>query len=246
MVSAIQSSNTLAAMHRPDPSQLASRLFSQLDTKNQGYIEKSDLQSAFDKIASQVASGSSSASVDDVFSQLDHNSDGKVTKDEMSSSLKKLAEELDQQFNALRMSGFAGAAGAGGMGGMPPPPPDNDTGFTKDELSAQLQEIGTSDSKRSSLIQSIVNNFDQADSDGDGKVSFKEAMAYAQANASGSASSTGSTGSTGTASTAVTDTSTTRGSTEAQVLRRIMQLIHAYGATGDPSSSLASTLATTA
>lgn len=237
MVSAIQNSNPLAAMHRPDPSQLASRLFSQLDTKNQGYIEKSDLQSAFDKIASQAGS----ASVDDVFSQLDSNSDGKVTKDEMSSSLKKLAEELDQQFNALRLSGFTGAAGAGGMGGMPPPPPpDDDKGFTKDALSAQLQEIGTSDSQRSGLIQSIVNNFDQADSDGDGKVSFKEAMAYAQANSSGG------TGSTGTASTAATDTRSASGGSEAQVLRKIMQLIHAYGASDYSSSGSASTLTTTA
>ena len=72
----------------------------------------------------------------------------------LSTSIKKLADELDSQFNQSRMEGA-----------MPPPPPSssgsadgtsNDTGFTKDELTSQLSQIGSSDSKRSTLISNIV------------------------------------------------------------------------------------------
>lgn len=64
---------------------------------------------------------------------------------------------------------------------MPPPPPVERRervpairGFTKDELTSQLSDIGSSDSTRSSLISNIINNFDEADTDSDGKVSFQK------------------------------------------------------------------------
>jgi len=158
----------------------ASSLFSKLDTQNQGYIKESDLESAFSSIS---GNSDSTADVKDIFEQLDSNSDGKVTQDEMTSALTKLFQQSDNRFN-----------GIGGPGSMPPPPPPqagNDDGFTKEELTSQLQEIGSSDSKRSSLISNIVQNFDAADANGDGKVSFAEAMAYdksSQTNASASAS----------------------------------------------------------
>lgn len=60
-----------------NPSQMMSRLFSQLDTKKQGYLEKSDLSSAFSQISGSGSNGS--ASVDDVFAALDGDSDGKVS-----------------------------------------------------------------------------------------------------------------------------------------------------------------------
>lgn len=208
-------------MNRPDPSQMASKLFSKLDSSNQGYIEKSDLQSALSQISdssgssssstSSASSTSSSSSVDDIFAKLDTDGDGKVTKDEFTSSLKKLSDELDNQFNNMRMNGFGGQQGGAmsAAGGMPPPPPDggqrggaggqggSDSGFTKDQLSSQLNEIGSSDSKRASLLSNVVNNFDSADSNGDGKVSFTEAMALQQsldsANGTSSSSSTAST-----------------------------------------------------
>lgn len=226
-ISGSTSAMSFMRMQRPDPSQMAGKLFSKLDTKNQGYIEKSDLQSAFDNI-SGTTSSSSSTNVDDIFKQLDSDSDGKVTKDEMSSSLSKLAEQLDSQFNNMRMNGF---------GGMPPKPPQggNDAGFTKDELTSQLNDIGSSDSKRSELISQIVSNFDQADTDGDGKISMKEAMAYDKSNSS-SSSSNGS------------NMSGTSSSTEAAVMQKIMQLMQAYGGIGQDSSqsSLASLLSVSA
>lgn len=235
----------MRGMHRPDPAQMAEKLFSQLDASGQGYIQKSDLQAAFDKMASASATSSSSSSaasgVDDLFSKLDTNSDGKVTKQEFSDTLKQLAEQLDQQFQNLRMSGAMQ-----GAGGTPPPPPPqgggSDAGFTKDELTAQLKEIGSSDSKRASLISNIVNNFDKADTDGDGKVSFKEAMAYDQANpassSTASASSTSGSGDTTSSSSAASDLS-------AKLAMQIMRLMQAYGI-GESSGSASATLSVSA
>jgi Ca2+-binding EF-hand superfamily protein len=214
MVSSVSSNTSMMMMRRPDPAQMAGKLFDKLDTKQQGYLELSDLQSAFDGLS--TSSGSSS--VEDVFSQLDGDSDGKVTKDELTSSLQALAEQLDSQFAQQRMRGSDGGGGPSGMQGMPPPPPPgDDAGFSKDELSQQLEEIGSSDSTRASLIDKIVNNFDAADSDGDGKVSFKEAMAYDQS----SGNPTASSGNTGGADS-------TQANSEAQVMMKIMQLLHAY------------------
>lgn len=225
------------ARQRPDPSQMAEDLFSKLDTSGQGYIQKSDLETAFSKISSSSSSDSatsSTASADDLFSTLDANGDGKVTKDEFTNGLKKVAEQLDNQFMSMRLRG-----GMQGAGGMPPPPPQDgadDAGFTKDELTSQLNSAGSSDSKMSSLISNIVSNFDKADTDGDGKVSFKEAMAYDQG-ASGSASGSSSTSSS-------SDTAATASDTNAKLMLQIMQLMQTYGI--GPNAQSSSSLSVTA
>jgi Ca2+-binding EF-hand superfamily protein len=234
----------MRGMHRPDPSQLAEKLYSQLDTSGQGYIQKSDLQTAVDKISTS-GNTSSSGSVDDLFARLDTDSDGKVTKQEFSDIVRQVAEQLDNQFMRMRMKGSGEDAGMGATGGIPPPPPPqggDDAGFTKEELTSQLSEIGEADSKRASLISSIVDNFDQADSDGDGKVSFKEAMAYDQAGSSTtpSASSAATTGSDSASTSAASDNLGT------QLLLQIMRLAHAYGIGGGADSTSPSLIATSA
>lgn len=210
---------------RPDPSQMASRLFSKLDTKGQGYLEQSDLQSAFE----QIDGTSDSAEVASVFKQLDSDSDGKVTESELSSTLSKLAEELDNQFNQSRLQA---------AGGMPPPPPpggrSEEAGFTQEELEKQLEEIGSTDSARSSLIASVVENFEAADSNGDGKVSFQEAMAYQEENAASSAGVTSE------------ETSGQATQSEDSVMRRILQLVQAYSGQPESSAGLSSLLSTQA
>ncbi len=214
MVSSIGSS-----MQRPDPSQMANKLFAKLDTKNQGYIEKSDLQSAFNQISGSSSSDNTS-SVDEIFKQLDGNSDGKITKDEMSSGMQKLADQLDSQFNSMRTSGKGGQGMGGmqGMGSMPPPPPpsggksDSGDGLTKDQLTSISKETGSTDSK----LANLVKNFEKADTNQDGKVSIQEAIAYDQTNQTSASTS------------ASTESSSTR-NTEAKVMFKIMQLMQAYG-----------------
>ncbi len=229
-------------------SSMASQMFSRLDTRQQGYIEKSDLASAFSKINGSSSGTDSGTGVDDVFAALDGDSDGKVTESEFSSALNKLKEELDNQFGQMRMhQGMSGHGPQGMSGNMPPPPPDGgqDSGFSKDELSSQLKEIGSSDSQRSSLISSIVDNFDKADSNGDGKVNREEAMAYGESlQSSGSSTTTASSTSSSTSSS----DSTAAASSDAAVMKKIMQLIHAYshGAQQDNSASLLGQLSVSA
>ncbi|MBS1142603.1 MAG: Calcium-binding EF-h [Proteobacteria bacterium] len=192
--------------------QMASLLFSKLDTKNQGYLEQSDLTSAFSQIVTNASDKTSSTSAEDVFTALDTDSDGKVTKDEFATVLAQLQEQLGSQFG----HGQAHGAG-GGMAPPPPPPPGDDAGFTKEELTSQLESADSTDTQRTSLISNIVNNFEAADTDGDGKVSFAEAMAYDQSTQAAS-----DTGTTASAS------STTASNGDAQLMKMIMQLVNAY------------------
>jgi Ca2+-binding EF-hand superfamily protein len=221
-------SSLMTQMMRHNTSKMAQDLFSQIDTSGKGYIEKSDLESAFQKLSSSSSSSSSSTS-DQIFSSLDSNGDGKITQEEMTTGLQKLSDALDSQFQSMRMSEAMGGMGA--MGGMPPPPPpQNDTGFTKDELQTQLDQIGGTDSKRSSLISNIVANFDEADTNGDGKVSFKEAMAYDQSSNSSSTTSSSSSSSS-------TSTSSSSTASEAKLMLTILQLVHAYQASATSSTT---------
>lgn len=203
--------SAMGRSQRPDTSRIAEDLFSKLDSSSKGYLEVSDLETAFGEMSSSTV-----ASASEVFSSLDGDSDGKVTQDEMAQAL----SELESQFQSLRMKG------GGPMEGMmpPPPPPEEDEGFTQEELSSQLEEIGETDSARSALISSIVSNFDAADTDGDGKVSLKEAMAYQE-------SAQASTGSSSNEGSAISDAgdSTGEGGTTARVLLQIMRLSEAYG-----------------
>jgi Ca2+-binding EF-hand superfamily protein len=222
-----------------------SSLFTKIDTKNQGYIDKSELQSAL----SQISSDSSTTSVDKIFSKLDADKDGKITKQEMSDGMQKLAEELDNQFNQSRVNGTSG----------------EDTGFTKAELTSMIEEIGDTDTKRTALMQSIVDNFETADTDGDGKVSNNEAMSYDQSvngtssasgagamppppppsNASSSDSSTSyeaaDTNQDGTVSLEEliayqSESKTTSSSEEMNLMKIMMQLMEAYGLSSNDST----------
>ena len=218
---------------RPDASTMAEDLFAKLDTTGKGYIEQSDLTSAISGLSSTSSSGSSAS---ELFSQLDSDGDGKVTQDELTTSLQKLAESLDSQFDQMRMQG--------GMA-PPPPPSESDAGFTEEELTDQLAEIGGTDSARASLISNVVNNFDAADTDEDGKVSFQEAIAYDKANpASSSSSTTDSTNSTDSTSSATSVASSD--TTDAQVFRQLMDLLRTYGSADDSTKNLVSTLVTSA
>lgn len=207
---------------RPDPAKMAEDLFSKLDSKNQGYLEKSDLESALSKIGTSSGSAGSS-SAEQMFAKLDGDGDGKVTKQEMSATFEQMASQLDGPFPRMRLQG---------QGDAPPPRQDNgkvDEGFTKDQLSAMAEDSQSSDSQLSDLFGQLASNFDVADSNGDGKITHDEAMAYQQANSSKAGDQTSS------AST---------GSSDSQFMKQMLDLLHAYGDSADPAeSSLISTSA---
>jgi len=234
-IASLYSEATSQRRQRPDASTMAEDLFSKLDTTGKGYFEQSDLTSA---LSSTSSSGSSTTSASELFSQLDSDGDGKVTQDELTTTLQKLADSLDSQFDQMRMQGA--------MSSPPPPPPSDDTGFTEEELTSQLAEIGSTDAARAGLISNVVNNFDAADTNQDGKVSFQEAIAYDKANPTTSASSSGtSTTSTASAESSRTSVASTE-KTDAQVFRQLMDLLRTYGNADDSTKNLLSTLVTSA
>jgi Ca2+-binding EF-hand superfamily protein len=111
----------IQTMNRPDPAaQKTDQLFSQLDSTGKGSIERADLQSAFDKIATKAT-----LKADQLFAKLDADSDGKVTQNEFSGAINRLAEQLDQHYMRMRMQGEHA---------------DN-TGFTQDDLAGATSSI---------------------------------------------------------------------------------------------------------
>ncbi|MEW7992025.1 MAG: EF-hand domain-containing protein [Candidatus Thiodiazotropha sp.] len=219
---------------RPYPEEMAQQLFSRLDASDQGYIEKSDLLSALETVSSVTDASDLSrddTALDELFTQLDSDGDGKVTEEEFTDSMVRIDQQINDLFSQMRMN-----EAKTGMAPPPPPPPPegmNDTedlGFTKEELQAQLKEIGSSDEKRSTLIENIIANFEEADSDGDGRVNLNEAMAFEQ-------SGDGTTESSGTPSASNSDMALSE-----KVMLQIVRLMQSYNLGSDAETEAASSL----
>lgn len=166
------------------PQQAADKLFAKLDELGRGEIGSADLQSAFDRIQADAT-----GSADRLFSKLDADSDGKITRSEFSGSINQLAEQLDQHYMRLRLHGEDAL-----------PRPAADAGFTRDELAGQLSNL--------------VSNFDRADANGDGRVSVREARAFARGNAADPAAAV---------QTAATD------NRNVEMMLQVVRLMQAYG-----------------
>lgn len=172
----------------------ASAVFQKLDSQQKGYLEQADFSTALSQLQ-QSADEQQSA---EWFSQLDADQDGKLTSAEFSTSV---AEQL---YNAQGTFGMPA--------GMPPPgpAPQDDQGKTVDELTAMVETLSGTDSKAAAGLQSIIDQFDSADADKDGKVTMQEAQALQQQNQ--------------TSSTTSTDSS------QFKLQQTLMQLMKTYGA----------------
>ncbi|MFA9440585.1 EF-hand domain-containing protein [Uliginosibacterium sp. sgz301328] len=217
MVSSVSSissslvSSLMQARQKPSASDVAGEIFSKLDTSGQGYLDKASFTSALSSTA-----GSSSSDAEEVFNAIDEDGDGKVTQSELADTLQKLSDQLD----GARMNQ---AMSAGGFAPPPPPPSDeSDTGMTQDELTSFAEDVSSTDGDLSSMLSDVASNFDAADTNGDGKVTFDEAMTYQQTKASSSTTNADASGS------ANTDAQSDR-----KVLQQIMQLVRAYGASDE-------------
>lgn len=208
--------------------------------------------------------GFSSGDIQNAFSRMDSDGDGKVTKQEFSSTMSQLRARHSHRFDESTQTaesssdgndmGMPPMGGMSPMGGMPPmagmPPSLNggqgldqnssqnpDQGFTADELKAKLQEIGTSDPMRSTLINNVLNNFSTADADGNGKVSFAEAMKIEKnlSTGGGSGNLSSVAGKSTSAMTSRQQISAASSSSEAteqlqqRLMRQIMKMMEAYG-----------------
>ena len=158
-----QSAYSMSATQRPQPSkeqltEAAGNLFGKLDSQNKGYLEQSDFSSLLNGLQNKEAKTKS----EELFSTLDSDSDGQLTSSEFSDNFSNLL------YSAQGMMGA--------MGSKPTPP--QDSGKSKDELTALVEELGQEDETATEGLQSLLDNFDTADADGDGKVTMQEAMAY--------------------------------------------------------------------
>lgn len=189
----------------------AGQVFSQLDTSNKGYLEQAD----FAKALSSLSDKSDSSDSAELFSQLDADQDGKLTSSEFADSVG------EQLYNALGMM----------PKGRPPmgPPPKEDEGKTVEELTAMVSELKDSDSKMAQGLQSIIEQFDEADADGDGKVTMQEVMAMQEAEQKAEQK-------------AQTQSSQTAEQSSQQKLQHtLMQLMKTYGSLSQSSLSQSST-----
>jgi Ca2+-binding EF-hand superfamily protein len=171
-ISSVSGSSAWAAYasankQKTQTSSVVDKLFEKLDTNQQGFLDKSELQAA---LSTNVSGNSGqSASADEMFSAMDADGDGKITKQELGNTLESLMGKMDNLAASMRVHGGRDKQGA-------------DEGFTKDQLTQMAQDTSGTDSKRSTFMSTIAANFEQADSNGDGKVNRDEAMAYAKAN----------------------------------------------------------------
>jgi len=149
-----------------------------MDSDKSGLVDSAEFSSA----ALALADGDESL-VSSAFASLDSDGDGSINTDELSSM-------------------FTANNSVAGMGSMPPPPPppssskEEDTGLSAEQVSSMLEEVSSTDTNLASLLQTVSDNFDAADSDGDGKVTFAEAMTYQQSSDTSSSSSSATDAST--------------------------------------------------
>lgn len=136
-------------------------IFSSLDTKNQGYLDKESLQAAFDKNSTDTEANT--AKVEEIFKALDTDGDSKITKEE-------LAAGIDQ------LGGPDGAASASAASG---------SGATEQAAGARPAGGGGGGSAESSTTKT----YEAADTNQDGTVSLQELVAYQLSEASKTASS---------------------------------------------------------
>lgn len=210
---------------RASASDMAAAVMSAADS-GKGYLEQADVAQTF-SVLTRGKSSLSEEQAAELFSSMDADGDGQLTESELTSSLEKMEAALDQLFQQVAYA--QGPRGPEGGQGMPPPPPrEDDTGFSAEELQAQLSEIedagSDGDAARAELISQVLADFDEADTDGDGKVSLAEARAY---EASQSSAATD-------ASQAVRRASGTRGDEDAvAAMRQVARLLETYVGVGD-------------
>lgn len=234
-------------------------VFSKLDAKKQGYIDKSDLASALSATGQSDGSGDSST-VDDMFGAIDGDSDGKVTKSELSEAVSKLSDQLNAQFDASRVQGgmppgpppggapsdetatapddgSVGAAGAAGAaGGMAPAGAMQGAGGPR---GGGAGGAGASESTGSTDATSTSTDYvAAADTDGDGTVSDAEQAAYDKKVASGEIDKNGK----GTERATDSGSGPAREKDPARELAHALQMLKAYADnSGDADASAAST-----
>jgi len=144
--------------------QITSSVFDKLDTKSQGFIDKAELTTAFED-----------AGVQDMdVEAIDSDKDGKITKSEMTVGVENLIAQLE-------------SSALSGMNGSGTTSSSDDIQIPDSEISSEAAPKEASappPGKKESPVTGAAatsENYEAADTNKDGKVSVKEAVAYAAA-----------------------------------------------------------------
>ena len=228
---------------RPDPATTAANMLDKIDTKNQGFIDKEELQVAAGKLQAgqSGASTADTSKADALFKKLDGNDDGKITKNELTDGLKKLSAEFDNQNSQVN----AGRARLEGRGG---PPPGAEGGAPGKAGAGGAGDTGGASGASGAISTSATKSYDAADTNQDGTVSSAELLVYQISTAAKAAtSSTSSSASSGNASSDKVN-ATAAGSPQAGdgASKLLAQLARAYAATDQLSPSTGSTVSVSA
>lgn len=201
-------------------SHLASNIFSKLDTNNTGSISEADFTSAMSELSGDDADVSS------LVSSVDADSDGQITESELTTGIENLLSQLTNSSSSASNRMPPPPPAGGMMGGMPPPPPPSgeDEGVTAD----QALEIASStdDTKLSKLMTEISENFDEIDTDSDGKVTRDEAMSYHKSQKMASSSSSENS-----------DSATSASASDALIKELMAKLVETYGLSASSSEN---------
>ncbi|GGY16936.1 EF-hand domain-containing protein [Paludibacterium paludis] len=192
--------NITATPYRNDPAQAVNTVFSHLDTSRQGYLGQSDFTSALQKLGIGKAQADTSAS--QLVAALDSDGDGKITQNEMTDGLEQLAAQFDRAFNTQRTHRH-------GHHHKPGPASEAGDGMSRNDLQNLLNALNSGQPRQTGALDTLINQFDAADTDKNGKLSASEAWSFLQA-----------TQSSGTAQPPASAT--------ASAIRTMMQLVSAY------------------
>mgnify|MGYP000081248524 FL=1 len=235
-------------------SQQAEQAFSKIDAAKQGFFDIAGLTTAVNEAVSSSQNTKnlsfSATDIETAFKKIDADGDGKVTQQEFTSTVSQLKGKGGHHHHHAAGDSTSTGSEMASMQGMPPPPPPPsgaqgsngaDEGFTSDELKTQLDAIGESDAKRATLINKVLNNFSAADVDGNGKVSFAEAMQLDKVSTTGTtgAETVSATASTASAQTA-SQSDVSAEQLQQKLMRQIMRMMQAYGTNEASGSSTAS------
>ncbi len=213
-----QTAYSMGSMPRPQQTkeqlaEAAGQLFSTLDSQNKGYLEQSDFSSLLSTLQNSQASSKS----EELFSSLDSDGDGQLTSTEFSDNFSNLVYSAQ-----------------GSFGSRPAPP--QDSGKSKDELTAMLEELEQDGDKSTEGLQSLLDNFDSADADGDSKVTMQEAKSFRESQQTESSS----------LASQVSSGSDSSESISKLLSRTMQQLMDTYGGMAKLNSQPGSAVHTTA
>jgi Ca2+-binding EF-hand superfamily protein len=207
-------SSAWAAASSARADSMKDKMFAKVDADGSGGVNKAELQTMFDKIASKT--GSSPGTAEDMLSKMDSDGSGELSKTELDTGMKSLSPKPTDTMAFAQQREQGGPGGAGGPKGPPPgPPPAGGSGEASETSSSEdidpldLNSDGTVSAQEKAageLKEAMKTLMAAVDSDGDQKISSDEAVNFASqltaaVNGSSSDTSTSSSSSNSNAST---------------------------------------------